>query len=130
MLHCAHVALYSCCTVDSPCKRLDETAIERPSRPASRAKYWSAVPTALCRAAHVAPALPLLPRRVPNCLVTVRHQEHGGMAMARSISAVAAISVIAVTLCLPSWAAQPNPASGDDSELKQNFAAELEVGRR
>ena len=52
------------------------------------------------------------------------------MAMARSISAVAAISVIAVTLCLPSWAAQPNPASGDESELKQNFAAEHEVGRR
>jgi hypothetical protein len=52
------------------------------------------------------------------------------MAMARSISAVAAISVIAVTLCLPSWAAQPNRASGDDSELKQNFAAEHEVGRR
>jgi glucose/arabinose dehydrogenase len=52
------------------------------------------------------------------------------MAMARSISAVAAISVIAVTLCLPSLAAQPNPVSVGDSELKQNFAAEHEVGRR
>jgi hypothetical protein len=50
--------------------------------------------------------------------------------MARPICAVAAISVIAVILCRPSLAAQPNPASGGDSELKQNFAAEHEVGRR
>jgi glucose/arabinose dehydrogenase len=50
--------------------------------------------------------------------------------MARPISAVAAISVIAVPLCLPSLAAQPTPVSGGDSELKQNFAAEHEVGRR
>ena len=52
------------------------------------------------------------------------------MAMARPISAVAVISVIAVILCLPSRAEQPNPASGSDSELKQNFAAEHEIGRR
>jgi hypothetical protein len=53
------------------------------------------------------------------------------MAMARRpISAVAAVSAIATILCLTSLAAQPNPVAGGESELKQNFAAEHEVGRR
>src|SRR4051794_30313888 len=86
-------------------------------------------PAKPCRGARV-PTSPLLPGRGPNCLVTARHQEHGDIAMARPISAFAAISVIVTTSCLSSLAAQPNPASGNDSALKQNFAAEHEIGRR
>src|SRR5262245_32142208 len=50
--------------------------------------------------------------------------------MARPISAFAAISVIVAAICLSSLAAAPNPASEADSALKQNFAAEHEIGRR
>ncbi len=52
------------------------------------------------------------------------------MAMARPTYTVVAMSVITAALCLSSVAAPPNAASGGDSELKQNFAAEHEIGRR
>ena len=52
------------------------------------------------------------------------------MAMARPTSALAAMSAITVALCLSSAGAQPNPATEADSELKRNFAAEHEIGRR
>ena len=52
------------------------------------------------------------------------------MTMMRPISIFAATSVITAALSLTSLAAQPSPAAGGDSELKQNFAAEHEIGRR
>jgi glucose/arabinose dehydrogenase len=52
------------------------------------------------------------------------------MIMARPTSARAAMSAITVALCLSSAGAQPNPATEADSELKRNFAAEHEIGRR
>src|SRR5690349_294484 len=52
--------------------------------------------------------------------------------MARPISLSTAISLIAITFAfyLPALGAQPNSGSGGDSKLKENFAAEHEVGRR
>lgn len=52
------------------------------------------------------------------------------MAMARPTFALAAMSAITVVLCLSPAGAQPNPATEADSELKRNFAAEHEIGRR
>jgi glucose/arabinose dehydrogenase len=52
------------------------------------------------------------------------------MAMARPTSAFAAMSAITVALCLSSAGAQPNSATEADSELRRNFAAEHEIGRR
>jgi glucose/arabinose dehydrogenase len=40
------------------------------------------------------------------------------------------MSAITIALCLSSAAAQQSPASDTDSELKRNFAAEHEIGRR
>ena len=50
--------------------------------------------------------------------------------MAHTISAAAAIVALTVALGPASAAAQHSPAPEPESELKQNFAAEHEIGRR